>query len=148
MILKYILYGSIWSKFMRRIQKVDFLHCSSQGRPTCGPNKTRTKSLRIIGSFDHFPSGFGRRWPLNDSEQRFGTAPNPNPAHVLIRSRYLFWSLDPRQFLAKVSRIQEKIVLLGHFLISLLGFIMFLGEGVVWSLDFFWGILFWILFQH
>jgi hypothetical protein len=38
----------------------NFSHCSSQGRPTCSPNKTRTKILRIIGSFCHFPSSFGR----------------------------------------------------------------------------------------
>jgi hypothetical protein len=31
-----------------------------------------------------------------NSERQFWTAPNPNPAHVLIRSRYLFWSLDPQ----------------------------------------------------
>jgi hypothetical protein len=32
-----------------------FFHCSSQGRPNCGPKETRTKILRIIGSFGHFP---------------------------------------------------------------------------------------------
>ncbi len=48
-----------------------------------------------------------------DSERQFWTAPDPNPARVLIRSRYLFWSLDPQTV---SSENQEKIVLLGHFL--------------------------------
>ncbi len=49
-----------------------------------------------------------------DSERQFWTAPDPNSARVLIRSRYLFWSLDPQTV---SSENQEKIVLLGHFLV-------------------------------
>jgi hypothetical protein len=52
--------------------------------------------------------------PTIDSERQFWTAPDPNSARVLIRSRYLFWPLDPQTV---SSENQEKIVLLGHFLV-------------------------------
>ncbi len=49
-----------------------------------------------------------------DSERQFWTAPDPNPVRVLIRSRYLFWPLDPQTV---SNENQEKIVLLGYFLV-------------------------------
>ncbi len=198
-----ILCGSIWSKFGRRIQKVDFSTISAKGVQPAAHTKLEQKVWESSGVSVTFLSGFGRQWPKKvdtfqanenfciiffifwakgdpqnpskpflmififfleilsfertatiDSERQFWTALNPNPAHVLIRSRYLFWSLDLQIVSSRNQSNPRKDFVAGtlfNFFVMQwvqLGDIMILEESVAWSLDFFWGILCGILFQH
>ncbi len=73
----------------------------------------------ILDNFHHFSEilsleSAAMQKSTIDSERQFWTAPDPNSARVLIRSRYLLWPLDPQTV---SSENREKIVLLGHFLV-------------------------------
>ncbi len=68
-----------------------FFHLLGQGRSTKSIKPFLDNFLEILS----FESAAMQK-SMIDSERQFWTAPNPNPARVLIRSHYLFWSLDPQ----------------------------------------------------
>jgi hypothetical protein len=92
-----------------------FFNFRGQGRSTKSI-KPFSIIFRLFSEILSFESAAMQKSTI-DSERQFWTAPNPNPARVLIRSRYLFRPLDPQTV---SSENREKIVLLGHFLVFFL----------------------------